>query len=146
MHDAVYDEFERLFAEQMAAQTVGDPMLDTTDVGPLASEQQRDDIEHFVADAVAKGAKVLCGGRHPRAGVRLSADRAGRDHARDASTHRGGLRAGGQPLPGPDIDKAVELANGTEFGLGANAWTSDNAERTGSSPSSPPAWSQLTAT
>ena len=49
----------------MSAKTVGDPMLDTTDVGPLASEQQRDDVEHFVADAVAKGAKVLCGGAAP---------------------------------------------------------------------------------
>src|ERR1700730_5294834 len=65
VHDAVYDTFERLFTEQMSAQTVGDPMLDTTDVGPLASEQQREDVEHFVADAVAKGAKVLCGGAAP---------------------------------------------------------------------------------
>ena len=44
VHDAVYDEFERLFVEQMAAKQVGDPMLDSTDVGPLASEPQRDDV------------------------------------------------------------------------------------------------------
>ena len=65
VHDAVYDEFERLFAEQMSGKVVGDPMLDGTDVGPLASEQQRDDVEKLVADAVAKGAKVLCGGAAP---------------------------------------------------------------------------------
>ena len=40
-------------------------MLDTTDIGPLASEQQRDDVEQLVADAVAEGAKVLCGGAAP---------------------------------------------------------------------------------
>ncbi|HMI25541.1 MAG TPA: aldehyde dehydrogenase family protein, partial [Streptosporangiaceae bacterium] len=45
VHDAVYDEFERLFTAQMSAKTVGDPMKDGTDVGPLASEQQRDDVE-----------------------------------------------------------------------------------------------------
>ena len=66
VHDAVYDEFERLFTAQMTAKTVGDPMLDGTDVGPLASEQQRDDVEHLVADAVAKGARALCGGPRPR--------------------------------------------------------------------------------
>src|SRR3984893_6921770 len=65
VHDAVYDTYERLFTEQMSAKTVGDPMLDSTDVGPLASEQQRDDVEKLVSDAVAKGAKVLCGGAAP---------------------------------------------------------------------------------
>ena len=65
VHDAVYDEFERLFTGQMSAKTVGDPMAGGADVGPLASEQQREDVEHLVADAAAKGAKVLCGGTAP---------------------------------------------------------------------------------
>ena len=130
VHDAVYDEFERLFTEQMSAKTVGDPMLDTTDVGPLASEQQRDDVEHFVADAVAKGAKVLCGGAAPEgpgfyypptvlAGITPE------------------MRLYREEVFGPvaslyrvaDIDAAIELANGTEFGLGASAWTNDDTER-----------------
>ncbi|MGB6583075.1 MAG: NADP-dependent succinic semialdehyde dehydrogenase [Streptosporangiaceae bacterium] len=130
VHDAVYDTFERLFTEQMSAQTVGDPMLDTTDVGPLASEQQRDDVEHLVADAVAKGARALCGGAAPEgpgyyypptvlAGItpemRLYGEEA---FGPVASLYRV-----------PDIDAAVELANGTEFGLGASVWTSDDIER-----------------
>ena len=130
VHDAVYDTFERLFTEQMSAQTVGDPMLDTTDVGPLASEQQRDDVEHLVADAVAKGARALCGGAAPEgpgyyypptvlAGItpemRLYGEEA---FGPVASLYRV-----------PDIDTAVELANGTEFGLGASVWTSDDIER-----------------
>src|SRR5215510_2253142 len=45
VHDAVYDEFAPMFAAQMAGLAVGDPMLESTDVGPLASEQQRDDVE-----------------------------------------------------------------------------------------------------
>jgi succinate-semialdehyde dehydrogenase / glutarate-semialdehyde dehydrogenase len=130
VHDAVYDQFERLFTEQMSAKTVGDPMLDTTDVGPLASEQQRDDVEHLVADAVAKGAKVLCGGAAPEAPgfyypptvlARITPDM--RVHDEEvfgpvATLYRV-----------PDLDAAIGLANGTEFGLGANAWTNDEAER-----------------
>jgi succinate-semialdehyde dehydrogenase/glutarate-semialdehyde dehydrogenase len=129
-HEAVYDEFERLFTEQMAAKKVGDPMKEDTDVGPLASEQQRDDVEKLVADAVGGGAKVLCGGAAPEgpgfyypptvlAGITPSM----RVHKEEvfgpvATLYRV-----------PDIDTAIELANGTEFGLGANAWTRDDSER-----------------
>jgi succinate-semialdehyde dehydrogenase / glutarate-semialdehyde dehydrogenase len=129
-HEAVYDEFERLFTEQMAAKKVGDPMKEDTDVGPLASEQQRDDVEKLVADAVAGGAKVLCGGAAPEgpgfyypptvlAGISPSM----RVHREEvfgpvATIYRV-----------PDIDAAIELANETEFGLGANAWTRDDGER-----------------
>jgi succinate-semialdehyde dehydrogenase/glutarate-semialdehyde dehydrogenase len=130
VHDAVYDTFERLFTEQMSAQTVGDPMLDTTDVGPLASEQQRDDVEHLVADAVAKGARALCGGAAPEgpgyyypptvlAGITPEM----RVHREEAF----GPVATLYRVPG--IDAAIELANGTEFGLGASVWTGDEAER-----------------
>jgi succinate-semialdehyde dehydrogenase / glutarate-semialdehyde dehydrogenase len=130
VHDAVYDEFERLFVDQMSAKVVGDPMADGTDVGPLASEQQLDDIEKLVADAVAKGAKALCGGAAP--------DGPGFYYP---PTVLAGItpemRVHGEEVFGPvatlyrvpDIGAAIELANGTEFGLGANAWTNDEAER-----------------
>jgi succinate-semialdehyde dehydrogenase / glutarate-semialdehyde dehydrogenase len=129
-HERIYDEFERLFVEQMAAKKVGDPMLDSTDVGPLASEQQRDDVEKLVADAVAKGAKVLCGAAAP--------DRPGYYYPPTVLTGiTPDMRVHREEVFGPvatlyrvaDIDEATELANGTEFGLGANAWTSDSAER-----------------
>jgi succinate-semialdehyde dehydrogenase / glutarate-semialdehyde dehydrogenase len=130
VHDAVYDEFERLFVEQMAGKAVGDPMADGTDVGPLATEQQLDDIEKLVADAVAKGAKALCGGAAtdgpgfyypPTVLAGITPD----------------MRVHGEEVFGPvatlyrvpDIDAAIELANGTEFGLGANAWTEDETEQ-----------------
>jgi succinate-semialdehyde dehydrogenase/glutarate-semialdehyde dehydrogenase len=130
VHDAVYDEFERLFTAQMTAKTIGDPMLDGTDIGPLASEQQRDDVEHLVADAVAKGARALCGGAAPEgpgfyypATVLAGITPEMRVHTEEvfgpvATLYRV-----------PDIDAAIELANATEFGLGANAWTDDEAER-----------------
>ncbi len=130
VHDAVYDEFERLFTEQMAGKVVGDPMADGTDVGPLSSEAQRDDVEHLVADAVAKGARALCGGAAPEGPgfyypptVLTGITPEMRVHTEEvfgpvATVYRV-----------PDIDAAIELANATEFGLGANAWTNDEAER-----------------
>ena len=129
-HDAVYDEFERLFTEQMSAKRVGDPMLDTTDVGPLASEQQREDVEHLVADAVAKGARALCGGAAPEGPGVYYPPTVLAGITPEMRVHR-------EEVFGPvatlyrvaDIDTAIELANGTEFGLGANAWTNDEQER-----------------
>jgi succinate-semialdehyde dehydrogenase / glutarate-semialdehyde dehydrogenase len=130
VHDSVYDEFERLFVAEMSGLTVGDPMLESTDVGPLASEQQRRDIEELVADAVAKGARVLCGGTAP----------AGPGWYYPPTVLAGitaGMRVHTEEVFGPaatlyrvaGIDEAIELANSTEFGLGANAWTEDAAER-----------------
>jgi succinate-semialdehyde dehydrogenase/glutarate-semialdehyde dehydrogenase len=130
VHEAVYDEFERLFTEQMEGKVVGDPMLDGTDVGPLASEQQRDDIEKLVADAVAKGAKALCGGAAP--------DQPGFYYPPTVLTGiTPEMRVHMEETFGPvatvyrvaGIDEAIELANVTTFGLGANAWTNDEAER-----------------
>jgi succinate-semialdehyde dehydrogenase / glutarate-semialdehyde dehydrogenase len=130
VHEAVYDTYERLFTEQMSAKVVGDPMLDSTDVGPLASEQQRDDVEKLVADAVSKGAKVLCGGAAP--------DDPGFYYPPTILANiTPEMRVHKEEVFGPvatlyrvaGIDEAIDLANGTTFGLGANAWTTDEAER-----------------
>jgi succinate-semialdehyde dehydrogenase/glutarate-semialdehyde dehydrogenase len=130
VHDAVYDEFERLFVRQMSGQAVGDPMDESTDIGPLASEQQREDVEDLVADAAAKGARLLCGGAAP--------DRPGFYYPPTVLTGiTPDMRIYSEEVFGPvaalyrvaGLDEAIELANGTEFGLGANAWTSDEGEQ-----------------
>jgi len=129
-HDSVYDEFARLFTEQMSAKTVGDPMAEGTDVGPLCSEQQREDVEHLVADAVAKGAKVLCGGAAPEGpGFYYPPTVLTRITPEMRVHHEEVFGPVATLYRVPDIDAAVDLANGTEFGLGANVWTADEAER-----------------
>ncbi|HZR54319.1 MAG TPA: NADP-dependent succinic semialdehyde dehydrogenase [Streptosporangiaceae bacterium] len=130
VHDAVYDEFERLFTAQMAGKKVGDPMAEETDVGPLASEQQRDDVEHLVADAVAKGARALCGGAAPEAPGFYYPPTVLTDITEQMRVHTEEVFGPVATLYRvPDIDAAIELANATAFGLGANAWTSDAAEQ-----------------
>ncbi len=130
VHEDVADEFERRFVEKMSALTVGDPLQETTDIGPLATSSGRDDVEALVADAVAKGAKVLCGGE------RLSGP--GWYYPPTVITEvTPDMRMYGEEVFGPvaalfrvgNAEDAIELANATEFGLGANAWTNDDAER-----------------
>ncbi len=130
VHETVADDFERAFVAGMRALTVGDPMDEATDVGPLYSEQGRDDVEVLVADAVEKGATVLCGGERPA-----------RPGAYYPPTVVSGvtpeMRMFGEEVFGPvaalyrvnSVDEAIGLANATDFGLGANAWTNDEGER-----------------
>ena len=130
VHADVADEFERRFVERMEAKVVGDPMREGTDIGPLATEQQRADVVELVDDAVAHGAVVRCGGTVPDGPgwyypptVLTGITPAMRVHTEEVFGPVATVyRVGG-------IDEAVELANGTEFGLGANAWTEDAHER-----------------
>ena len=129
-HEAVADEFERHFVERMTALRVGDPMDESTDVGPLSTEQGRADVEELVADAVERGAKVLCGGERP--------DRPGWYYPPTALAGvTPDMRMYAEEVFGPvaalyrvgGIDEAIDLANATPFGLGANAWTTDRTEQ-----------------
>jgi len=65
VHDKVAGEFTRRLTERMSALKVGDGSDASVDVGPLVNADTRDKVAEFVADAVAKGARVECGGAVP---------------------------------------------------------------------------------
>ncbi|WP_326564279.1 NADP-dependent succinic semialdehyde dehydrogenase [Micromonospora peucetia] len=130
VHADVFDAFAEKFAARMSALRVGDPMDPDTDVGPLASEGGRDEIHAQVRDAVDQGATVLCGGEPP-AGP-------GWFYPPTVVTDlRPEMRMWSEEVFGPvaglfrvsSYDEAVEVANGTSFGLGSNAWTRDREEQ-----------------
>ena len=57
--------FEEKFVALMQAKTVGDPMDETTDVGPQAREDLRDELHEQVRKSVERGARCLLGGERP---------------------------------------------------------------------------------
>jgi succinate-semialdehyde dehydrogenase / glutarate-semialdehyde dehydrogenase len=130
VHADVYDAFCSAFVEHMSALKVGDPMAEGTDVGPLATEQGRADVEEQVRDAVAKGATVLCGGDRPDQRGWWYPPTVVADITPDMKMY-------GEEVFGPvagvyrvaSIDEALRLANATSFGLGSNAWTTNAAEQ-----------------
>jgi succinate-semialdehyde dehydrogenase/glutarate-semialdehyde dehydrogenase len=130
VHADVAEEFTRVFAEKIAALTVGDPMDADTQVGPLATESGRADVEAYVEDARAKGATVVVGGKRP--------DRPGwfyEPTLLTGVTPEMALHA--EEVFGPvaalytvdGLDEAIEIANSHPYGLGANLWSEDEEER-----------------
>src|SRR5687768_12750124 len=63
VHEAIFDRFATRFAEEMRSLPVGDPLDDRTEIGPLATPQILSDLDEQVRRTVARGARVLTGGR-----------------------------------------------------------------------------------
>jgi betaine-aldehyde dehydrogenase len=123
----IYDDYLAAFVQHTDSLVVGDPTDSRTDVGPMVSAAQREKVVDQVEAAVAAGAELVTGGG-------------------DAGQQRGHFYApavvtGAPPetdllreetfgpvapiVPVKSLDEAIELANSTRFGLGANVYTSD---------------------
>ena len=117
-------EFEELFAAGMKALRVGDPLLPETELGPLATEAIRAELHAQVEGTVAAGARLVTGGRIP--------DGPGWFYpATVLADVPPGSPGAVEELFGPvgclfiadDPEDALRIANDTDFGLGAAAWT-----------------------
>ncbi|MGH9907754.1 MAG: NAD-dependent succinate-semialdehyde dehydrogenase [Pyrinomonadaceae bacterium] len=130
IHEEIYDEFERRFVEGMKALRVGDPMNDSTDIGPLATPQILKDVDDQVKTSIAAGALLLTGGK--------KLERPGNFYQPTVLTNiPPNSPVSCEEVFGPvamlfrvrNIDEAIELANSTMFGLGTAAWTTDAQEQ-----------------
>jgi succinate-semialdehyde dehydrogenase/glutarate-semialdehyde dehydrogenase len=128
-HADIFDEFSALFAQKMAALTVGDPLDESVDVGPVATESGRVELAELVDDAVSKGATVLTGGK--------PVERDGWFYEPTVLTDlHDDMRIVLEETFGPVASlyraetesDAVRIANQTTFGLSSAVWTNDPAE------------------
>jgi succinate-semialdehyde dehydrogenase/glutarate-semialdehyde dehydrogenase len=112
---------------------VGDPLDWGTEIGPMTSRAQFDTVSELVEDAVAAGAVLHCGGpADAPAGSEAGAFYA--PAVLTDVTHQ--MRIMREEIFGPVLpimvvdseEEAVELANDSEFGLGASVWTSDRSK------------------
>ena len=124
--ERIADEFERRFVEGMEQLKVGDPLDESTQLGPLATAAILDDLANQVRRCVARGARVLTGGRR--------IERPGNFYTATVLTDMPDFR---EELFGPvaaiyrarGLEDAIRIANDTPFGLGASVWTRDTAEQ-----------------
>ncbi len=130
--DAVYDEFITRFVDGMRSLIVGDPRDEHTQIGPIATASVRAGLAAQVDRSVARGARVLLGGRPSDQPGFYYPPTVLVDIPDDAP-------ASCEELFGPvapvfrvrDVDEAISRANRSPYGLGASVWTSSShhAER-----------------
>jgi len=129
VHKDIYDRFRADFTERMAALTVGDPMNENTDTGPLAMAQIRDEVAAQVAESVKAGARLLTGGKPIEGRGYFFEPGVLADIPQSAPAWR-------EEVFGPvallfrveNFREAVDLANDSRFGLGSSVWTTDATE------------------
>ncbi|GAB5553552.1 MAG: NAD-dependent succinate-semialdehyde dehydrogenase [Saprospiraceae bacterium] len=126
--DAIYDEFLARFKDKMAAAKMGDPFAEDTVLGPLARPDLRDNLHRQVQESIEKGAQCILGGKIP--------DGVGSFYPATILTDvKPGMPAYEEELFGPvaalfrvkDEAAAIQIANDTNFGLGAAVFTQDIA-------------------
>ncbi|MGA9995985.1 MAG: NADP-dependent succinic semialdehyde dehydrogenase [Pyrinomonadaceae bacterium] len=128
--EEIYEEFERKFVAGMEALKIGDPADEETDIGPLATPDILNDLDEQVQKSVKVGARVLTGGKRLNMRGNFYPPTVLTDILKDSPAYS-------EELFGPvallfrvrDIEEAIGLANDTTFGLGASAWTNEEAER-----------------
>ena len=126
VHQKIYSQFLEKFTEKAQALRVGNPLDSQTQMGPLVSKGQLRVLEIQVKDAISRGAQLLCGGKKlpgkgyfytPTVLTGLTDD----------------MLVAREETFGPvacifsfeNTEEALNLANNTNYGLGASVWTKD---------------------
>ncbi len=126
----VYDEFVERFVAASGKLRIGDPMLETTDIGPKVSREELDKVARYVERARSDGARVLMGGGAPETaptpGGNWFAPTVLADVLPDMEIMRNEVFGPVIPiLPFDDFDAVLETANNSRYGLSAYLFTND---------------------
>lgn len=123
VHRSVFDEFNAVFADQVAALRVGDPLDPQTDVGSMVDEAAAARVARWTSDAAASGATIALGGQRDGATM-MPTIVVDPPHTADVVQQEvfGALVA---VMPYDDFDHVINVCNASRFGLQAGLFTRD---------------------
>ena len=124
-----YDEAVELAVAEAGRYPVGDPLDEGTRLGPLVSAVQRDRVRGYIERGVADGARVVTGGAEPPPGLKTGYYVQPTVFAEVTP----GMAIAQEEIFGPVLsvigysteDEAIQIANGTLYGLAAAVWSAD---------------------
>lgn len=128
VHADVYDEVVERVSARAATIKIGDPLLDETELGPLAMSSQRDKVERYVQIGRKEGGRVVHGGQRPKL------DLGGYFYEPTVFVDtNNSMRLSREEIFGPvasimpfrSNEEAIKLVNDTEYGLAAGVWMSN---------------------
>ncbi|HYJ52008.1 MAG TPA: aldehyde dehydrogenase family protein [Allosphingosinicella sp.] len=123
IHADIYDNFKAMLVKKTKALVAGDPKDRKVFIGPMISQSEAQRLDNWIEEAVAKGAKLLCGGK--RDGAMLEAtlledvDPATKLNVEEAFGPVAFL------IPFTDFNDALDIVNDSKFGLQAGIFTRD---------------------
>ena len=123
----IADEFVSLFIEKTADLKMGDPMSETTQLGPMARLDLREDLHQQVTDSIAQGAQAVLGCEPtPGEGAFYPPSILDRVTAKTRAYHEELFGPVAAVIRATDEEEAVHIANDTRFGLGSSIWSRDS--------------------
>ncbi|UOF91116.1 aldehyde dehydrogenase family protein [Fodinisporobacter ferrooxydans] len=123
IEDQVFEEFQGKFVNQTLQYRVGDKLSEFTDMGPMINEKEAIRVENWVNEAVAKGAKLLCGGKREGAFYMPTVLTDVPENCTLASEEVFGPVVTLYRVP--DLNTAICESNRNEYGLQAGIFTKD---------------------
>lgn len=122
-HDEIFDAL----AAMVSGLTVGDPLDQRVQVGPLVSSRQRDRVQDFINEGSADSAMIHAGttGPLPEQGWYVAPTVFGRVHNHTRLAREEIFGPVLTVIPYAGLDEAVSIANDSEYGLGGTVWTND---------------------
>ncbi|MBA2660357.1 MAG: NAD-dependent succinate-semialdehyde dehydrogenase [Nitrosospira sp.] len=123
----IADEFVSLFIEKAADLKMGDPMSETTQLGPMARLDLREDLHQQVTDSIAQGAQAVLGCEPaPGEGAFYPPSILDRVTAKTRAYHEELFGPVAAVIRATDEEEAIHIANDTRFGLGSSIWGRDS--------------------
>jgi len=129
VHSDIYDDFIGRLVDEFEKLKIGDPLDESTDIGPLATSDVLKTLEEQVRKSVEAGALILTGGKRLEGAGNFYPPTVIANSPKHSPAYS-------EELFGPvasvfkatNIDNAIMIANDTSFGLGSSAWTNDPTE------------------